>query len=72
MAINSLNKHIKHLSNICPYLSMVSTELDRNLFTFKSGYRKDIFFSSAGMDNVHLNDQGIIRLAKHLKFVAHI
>ena len=69
--INHLNNHIKHLSNICPYLSMVSTELDRNLFAFKSGFRKDDFFSSNGLDNVHLNSQGIVRLARHLKYVAH-
>ena len=69
--INYLNSHIKHLSDILPYLSLVSTELHRNLFTFKSGYRKDMFFSSNGTDNVHLNELGIVRLAKHLKYFAH-
>ena len=50
---------------------MVSTELDRCLFSFKDGYRKANYFVNKGEDNVHLNGLGIVRLAKHLKFVAH-
>ena len=69
--INSLNHYVKTLVYHRPYLNMVSTELDRCLFSFKDGYRKANYFVNKGEDNVHLNGLGIVRLAKHLKFVAH-
>ena len=53
-----------------PYLDMASTELDRSLFSFRNGYRRVNYFHN-GEDNVHLNNLGVIRLAKHLKYVAH-
>ena len=69
--INSLNHHIKTLADHRPFLKMVSTELNRCLFSFKDGYRKFHYFVSKGEDNVHLNGLGIVRLAKHLKYEAH-
>ena len=70
-AINNLNQHIWELSNQRPYMNMISTEHDRCLFSFKDGFRKNFYFSNKGGDNVHLNRQGIIRIAKHLKHIAH-
>ena len=69
--INSLNNYIKSLSNDIPFVKMVSTELNRNLFTLRNGYRKNNYFSNHGEDNVHLNSYGITRLAKHLKYLVH-
>ena len=69
--INSLNHHIKTLADHRPFLKMVSTELNRCLFSFKDGYRKFHYFVSKGEDNVHINGLGIVRLAKHLKYEAH-
>ena len=69
--INHLNQYIKELSVKHEYINMVSTENHRNLFAHKDGNRKFIYFSDFGNDNVHLNNLGISRLAKHLKYVAH-
>ena len=55
------------------YIDMISTEVDRYLFTDKYGYRKSHkYFSRKGEDNVHLNFNGVTRLAKHLKYYAHL
>ena len=69
--INTLNNHIEQLCIHRPFLTMTSTELHRNLFTFKTGNRKFEYFSNIGSDNVHLNNIGVIRLAKYLKYFAH-
>ena len=69
--INLLNEHMKLMTSSFPNLSMISTELNRNLFVSKDGHRKGIYFSSMGEDNIHFNNDGIIRLAKHLKYLAH-
>ena len=69
--INLFNYHIVELSHSKNFVKFVSTELDRNLFTFRNGFRKSDFFSFRGDDNVHLNSSGLIRLAKHLKYFAH-
>ena len=69
--INMLNCHIKHMENQKHFVRMVSTELNRNLFSFKNGYRKSNYFSNNGHDNVHLNRSGVGRLARHLKYLAH-
>ena len=50
---------------------MISTEKHRNLFTFKNCFRKQVFFADKGEDNVHLNNLGVVRLAKYLKYFAH-
>ena len=69
--INCLNHHIMKLTYGKPFLSMISTELHRNLFTSRHGYRKSDYFTNQGLDNVHLNGSGIVRLAKYLKYFAH-
>jgi hypothetical protein len=50
-------------------LSFIDTEHDVTLFSVK-GFRKSSYFR-CGFDDVHLNRAGILRLAKHLKFLAH-
>ena len=69
--INSLNDHVHNMVSSHLYLKMVSTESNRNLFTFRDGLRKVNYFDTKGEDNVHLNNNGIIRLAKHLKYISH-
>ena len=69
--INQLNQFIRYLSDNRSYINMVGTESHRSLFSFTSGNRKDNFFSSNGTDNVHLTHDGVVRLAKYLKFFAH-
>ena len=69
--INEINGNLKSLSSIRPYLSYVNTEFNINLFSDTYGYRKNDFFKSVGSDNVHLSKQGVIRLGKHLKYIAH-
>ena len=70
--ISKINWFISKLAENHPYVDFISTESDRKLFTDGNGYRKSIFFSSKGTDNIHLNTLGVIRLAKHLKHIAHI
>ena len=69
--INSLNHHFIQLSHSKNFVKFVSTESDRNLFTFRNGFRKSDFFSNRGTDNVHFNSYGVVRLAKHLKYYVH-
>ena len=69
--INILNEHIHMLCNQKESFKMICTEEDRRLFSFRNGYRKTYFFSNLGSDNVHLNNSGLVRLAKHLKYSAH-
>ena len=71
--INDINLFISKLENSYSYVDMISTEVDRYLFTNKYGYRKSHqYFSCKGEDNVHLNYDGVTRLAKHLKYHAHL
>lgn len=69
--INTMNYHIKQLSLLKPFVNLVSTESHRSLFSFKDGNRKNSYFSEKGLDNVHLNNIGLIRLARYLKYFAH-
>ena len=69
--INELNKFIFNLGEHHSYINFISTEWDRDIFTTRDGYRKNIYFNIKGKDNVHLNNLGIVRLAKHLKYLAH-
>ena len=69
--INQLNIHIQQLSHSKSYISLVATEIHRKLFSFNNGHRKSNFFSPNGSDNIHLNQVGIVRLGKYLKFFAH-
>ena len=45
LVINQLNQFIAHLSDTRPYVQMVRTEAHRNLFSFKSGDRKNNFLA---------------------------
>ena len=66
-----LNKSIKEMC-YTHGLSYVDTECINELFSSKhSGVRKNMYFKH-GYDNVHLNKLGIARLARHLKYLAHI
>ena len=69
--INIINQYIYQLSSESSFVEMVSTERHRSLFSFENGFRKRDFFSNNGEDNVHLNNNGIVRLAKYLKYFAH-
>lgn len=69
--INILNEHIYNLCAANVHTNFISTEKLRNLFA-KEGFRRDVYFSNKGSDNVHLNRAGVIRLGKHLKFLAHV
>ena len=70
--INKLNQFILEFCSDNENLNFVGTEKQRNLFCFKNGHRKSDFFKSQGHDNVHLNALGVSRLAKHLKYLAHL
>ena len=63
---NELNKYIKNYTLNNSRLSFVDTEKDY-LFSNGNGKRRDIFFH----DKVHFNNIGVIRFAKHLKFLSH-
>ena len=69
--INNLNNFSIDLCSKYSFTNFISTELNRNLFSTREGYRKTRFFNIKGDDNVHLNSLGVSRLAKHLKFLAH-
>ncbi len=69
--ISDINQFISKLQNRYSFVSYISTEKYRNLFTDKLGYRKQQYFSSNGDDNIHLNRLGVIRLANHLKYTVH-
>ena len=70
--INRINNYICSLANKFDFVNNPDTEFNRlYLFASKSGFRKSIYFSSQGSDNVHLNQNGIIRFAKYLKYIAH-
>lgn len=74
VAISQLNNFLYNLS--CQYgeLNFINTELNRCLFSTVDGFRRNFYFKpSYGKitDNVHLNRNGIARLAKHLKYIAH-
>lgn len=69
--INCLNNYIYYLTTKHDYMNFINTELERNLFSTVDGYRKHGFFSVNGSDNVHLTIKGVVRLGKHLKYLAH-
>lgn len=72
--INQLNNHLFTLSQTVPYINFVNTELNRSLFSTIDGYRRNFYFvpsTNEIPDNVHLNNMGVVRLAKHLKYIAH-
>ena len=70
--ITRINNYICSLANKFNFVYHPDTEFNRlYLFASKSGFRKSFYFSSQGSDNVHLNQNGIIRFARHLKYIAH-
>ena len=70
--INRINNYISSLADKFDFVHNPDTEFNRlYLFASKSGFRKSIYFSSQGSDNVHLNQIGIIRFARYLKYIAH-
>ena len=71
--ISDINQFISKLHDNYPFVQTISTEENRYLFANRYGFRKSsLYFSHKGEDNVHLNHAGVIRLAKHLKYHAHI
>ena len=69
--INDLNMFINDWCHRNFYMTNINTEASRSLFSNNEGYRKNGYFNHRGTDNVHLNRLGIIRLGKHLKYIAH-
>ena len=74
-AIRQLNDHIKDFcqksNNRLHYIDTYST----NLFTLPNGARKAELFKYThrnDFDNVHLNNYGIIKLGRQLKYLAHL
>ena len=67
--ITELNLHIKHLCDkyLLNYIDTVSI----NMFSDSRGNRREEFFSQKCWDNVHLNESGIVRMARHLKYIAY-
>ena len=73
--ITQLNSHIKNFvgRDTTGKLTYVDTYSYR-LFTSYSGIRKSDLFKHThnnDNDNVHLNDYGVIKLGRHLKYLAH-
>ena len=53
-------------------LQFIDTETgDEPMFTLLNGPRNNVLFSN-GFDNVHLNSRGYSRIARYLKYLAHI
>lgn len=71
--INEINLHIKKHCDDDERMYYIDTETEHHLFSkleFRQNVRKIDYFNS-GYDNVHLNNHGIIRLGRHLKYLAH-
>ena len=74
VVINDINNYLHKLSHKFVYFNFVNTEVNRYLFATADGFRKDYYFTQSTdkiPDNVHLNDLGVERLGKHLKYLAH-
>ena len=74
LIINELNRFLIYLSNEVGHVEFINTGHERYLFSTPDGFRKGEFFmpqSQAIPDNPHLNSQGVTRLGKHLKYIAH-
>ena len=64
----------KHLYEECKShgLKFIDTEIGAEpMFTLLNGSRDNTLFSN-GFDNVHMNSQGYSRIARYLKYLAHI
>ena len=70
--ITRINSYICNLTQRFSFVEHPDSLFNRSyLFANKAGFRKSVFFSSHGSDNVHLNQKGIIRFAKYLKYIGH-
>ena len=70
--ISRINSYIHSLTQRFSFVEHPDSMFNRAyLFANKAGFRKSMFFSSHGSDNVHLNQKGIIRFAKYLKYIGH-
>ena len=70
--INDLNHYIVSICHQLGYLNFINTEHKICLFSSSDGFRKYTYFKRIGSDNVHLNNSGITRLGKHLKYLLHL
>ena len=71
--VNLLNDQIKLLCEDSSNLYYLDT-FSNNMFVHREGTQRKEFFKQGGRfgsDDCHLNAQGVVRLGKHLKFVAH-
>ena len=71
VVITRINSYLHSLASKYDNMKLLDFEKDRYLFANNAGYRKSDFFSAKGEDNVHLNRRGVVRLANHLKYIAH-
>ena len=70
--ISRINSYFCSLAQKYSFIEHPDSMFNRSyLFANKAGFRKSVFFSSRGSDNVHLNKKGIIRFAKYLKYIGH-
>ena len=70
--ISRINSYLCSLAQKYSFIEHPDSMFNRSyLFANKAGFRKSGFFSSRGSDNVHLNEKGMIRLAKYLKYIGH-
>ena len=74
--VNQLNHHIRSVCEMSPInrLRYIDT-YGIKLFTFHNGSRKSELFKCMyrnDTDNVHLNNNGMIKLGKHLKYLARL
>ena len=71
--INALNLEIKTFCDQSDQFSFIDT-YSNFMFSHNNGNRRNKFFMPPGQfgpDNVHLNGIGVVRLGKHLKYLAH-
>ena len=71
--IKSINHEIKQFCEQAEKFTFIDTYYNF-MFSNHDGSRRNNFFMSPGNygpDNVHLNAVGVVRLGKHLKFLAH-
>jgi hypothetical protein len=69
--VDKLNGSIREMC-LLHGLNYVDTEFKNKLFCERNGNRKQLYFRNGYFDDVHLNKDGIARLGRHLKYLAHI
>ena len=71
--INAINSEIKNFCDQSEQFTFIDT-YENFMFSNHDGSRRNKFFMPPGRfgpDNVHLNAVGVVRLGKHLKYLAH-